>query len=437
MRSHEESRIASDNLQIEGNTMVQLQVVQDRSSEPVEDNITNTSNIDTIPPNGGYGWVCTFAVFLINAHTFGVNGSWAVIMAYYSLHPDQVLASSFEFALVGGLSISAALILSPVITATRKRIGAGPTLVMGALIVFVSLFTSSFATEIWHLFLSQGLCFGWGMGLCYITGAELLPPWFTSRRSLAVGCATAGVGIGGLVYSIAANRLIEGLGIGWTYRILAFCALGANLLAALLLKEWRGRTHVAAQNEQHFSFRDFKQVEVLLLIVWGFTTELGYIILTFSLPTYASSIGLTPSQGATSNALFNLGLAASRPLVGYLSDSLGRINIAGLLTLLCTVFCFALWIPARTYAPLLAFSLLAGALCGVFWCTVTPVMVEIVGIRKLASTFGAICIALTIPTTFGEPVAMQLIHGENKINFTDAQIFVGLMFLIGSGGTKQ
>ena len=26
-----------------------------------------------IPPDGGYGWICVAAVFLINAHTWGVN----------------------------------------------------------------------------------------------------------------------------------------------------------------------------------------------------------------------------------------------------------------------------------------------------------------------------------------------------------------------------
>ncbi len=25
------------------------------------------------PPDGGYGWVCTTCVFLVNAHTWGVN----------------------------------------------------------------------------------------------------------------------------------------------------------------------------------------------------------------------------------------------------------------------------------------------------------------------------------------------------------------------------
>ena len=26
-----------------------------------------------VPPNGGYGWVCVVSVFLINAHTWGLN----------------------------------------------------------------------------------------------------------------------------------------------------------------------------------------------------------------------------------------------------------------------------------------------------------------------------------------------------------------------------
>lgn len=26
-----------------------------------------------VPPDGGYGWVCVASVFIINAHTWGVN----------------------------------------------------------------------------------------------------------------------------------------------------------------------------------------------------------------------------------------------------------------------------------------------------------------------------------------------------------------------------
>ncbi|KAJ3456647.1 hypothetical protein MRS44_016670 [Fusarium solani] len=382
--------------------------------EPSTDNMANIATVEPIPPNGGYGW------------------SWAVMMAYYATHPKEMPASFFEYSLVGGLSISAAMIISPLVTIVRKRIGLRLTLILGSVLLFISLLTSSFATQIWQLFLSQGVCFGVGMGLSYISGAAVLPPWFTSRRSLAVGCATAGVGIGGLVYSIASNTLIEDVGIRWTYRILAFCGLGANLLAALLLKEWGGRTQPNMRlDEERFDPRDFGRIEILLLIGWGFATDLGYVILLYSLtPRFLDR--LTPAQGAMSSALLNLGMALSRPLIGYISDSFGRINIAGILTFLCTISCFALWLPGTTYAPLLAFSLIGGALCGVFWCTITPVMVEVVGIRKLASTFGSLCIAMAVPTTFGGPLAMQIAGSGESLKFTEAQLFVGFMFLTGT-----
>lgn len=33
----------------------------------------NVTGQEDIPPDGGYGWVCTACVCLINAHTWGVN----------------------------------------------------------------------------------------------------------------------------------------------------------------------------------------------------------------------------------------------------------------------------------------------------------------------------------------------------------------------------
>jgi hypothetical protein len=43
--------------------------------EPSTDNMANIATVEPIPPNGGYGWVCAFAVFLINAHTWGINAA--------------------------------------------------------------------------------------------------------------------------------------------------------------------------------------------------------------------------------------------------------------------------------------------------------------------------------------------------------------------------
>jgi hypothetical protein len=39
---------------------------------PVEAQQEEAKGVD-VPPDGGYGWVCVACVFLINAHTWGVN----------------------------------------------------------------------------------------------------------------------------------------------------------------------------------------------------------------------------------------------------------------------------------------------------------------------------------------------------------------------------
>ena len=58
------------------------------------------------PPDGGYGWVCVVCCFLINAHTWGINSSYGVFLAFYLDNNYYPGAGPLEFAFVGGLSIS-------------------------------------------------------------------------------------------------------------------------------------------------------------------------------------------------------------------------------------------------------------------------------------------------------------------------------------------
>ena len=328
----------------------------------------NVALVEDIPPDGGYGWVVMICVCLCNSCTWGVNASWAIFLAHYLTNSTFPGATQLHYALIGGLSISQAMMISPIQAILARRCGTKATLLIGTVLVSAAWLTASFATQVWHLFLTVGVCFGWGMGMVYITATSVLPQWFSRRRSLAVGIASAGAGLGGLFYSLLTGWLVQRVGVSWTYRVLAGTTLVINGCSAILLKD---RNKVVKPVQGTFNYREFGHVEVLLIIAWGFMTDIGYVVLLFSLPTYAQSIGLSQTQGSVVGAMINLGLAIGRPFIGYYSDALGRINMAGLMTALCGFLCLALWVPAKSFAVLIVFAILAGAVTGIFWGTCT------------------------------------------------------------------
>jgi MFS family permease len=116
-----------------------------------------------------------------------------------------------------------------------------------------------------------------------------------------------------------------------------------------------------------FDTQLIRQYDVLLVLAWGFISMLGYITLLYSLPDFSQTIGLSGTQAAAISAYLNLGTAIGRPMVGFISDSFGRIEVTGTLTLLCGVTCFAIWIPAGSYGVTILFAILSGAVVGVFW----------------------------------------------------------------------
>ena len=194
--------------------------------------------------------------------------------------------------------------MAPLIAASSQRFGSRGTLLIGTFLTFLALFGASYSTQIYQLILSQGICFGWGLGFLYITATAVLPQWFSTHRSLATGLAASGAGLGGIVYNLLAGSLVEKIGVSWTYRVLAFCALAANLIASVLIRD---RNASVRPSRKAFDHSEYRRIEVLLVMVWGFATELGYVVLLYSLPNYATSIGLSTHQGSVVGALLNLG----------------------------------------------------------------------------------------------------------------------------------
>lgn len=84
--------------------------------------------------------------------------------------------------------LSTGLFTTPVI----QRIGYRATLAIGSILAPLGLILASFATQLWHIYLSQGILYGIGAGLAFSSSVTLPSQWFVKNRALATGLAVSG-----------------------------------------------------------------------------------------------------------------------------------------------------------------------------------------------------------------------------------------------------
>lgn len=184
------------------------------------------------------------------------------------------------------------------------------------------------------------------MGFLFVGSVGIVPQWFVKKRSLANGISAAGSGLGGLIYSLATQAMISSIGLPWAFRVLGIIAFVVNLICSLLVKD---RNNLLGSSQLAFDARLFERIEFVVLLAYGVFSMLGYVVLVFSIPSYATHIGLTPSQASIVGAILNLGQAYGRPPIGYFSDSFGRLNMAGTMTFLSGLLVLVVWVNAKSF----------------------------------------------------------------------------------------
>lgn len=273
-----------------------------------------------------------------------------------------------DFAFIGGFNLSFAMVVAPFATDLARRLGPRPVMAIGVLLQSAAFLAASYSAQAWHLYLSQGILVGCGIGFIYIPSLPIISQWFSKKRSLVNGISASGSGFGGMFFSWVTEVMLERIGLRWTLRATAILTLTANSVAVILI---RHRNHIIKPPQLAFDIKLLRRTNVMLLLSWAFISMLGYTVLLFSLPDFATSIGLPHSQAANIAGFLNLGTAVGRPVIGMISDKFRRIDTAGVITLVCGLSCIAFWIPATSYGLTVFFSIVCGATLGVFWMVST------------------------------------------------------------------
>ncbi|KAI8391116.1 major facilitator superfamily domain-containing protein [Radiomyces spectabilis] len=289
---------------------------------------------------------------------------------------------------------------------------------IGTVVAPLGLILASFATELWHIYLSQGILFGIGAAFVFSTSITLPSQWFVKYRAFATGIAVSGSGVGGVALSPMSQNLIDTVGYRNALRAMGGMGFGILCIAtALAFSRWKppgDRFVIIDRSLINFHF--------CILLLFGLIVPFGYVAPFFLTPTYAAYINVDASRGATLVSVMSAMNAVCRIVLGFLADYIGRLNTMFIFTLIAGIFCMVIWQFATSYGSFVAYAVLYGLTGGGFVSLFPVVTADIVGVANIQRGLGMCYLATTVGNLLGTPIAGLL---QKHFGWTAAIQFAG------------
>lgn len=257
-----------------------------------------------------------------------------------------------------------------------------------SIIYVVAVMLTSICKKYWQFILAQGVLGGLANGLAYAPAIAVIGQYFHKRRALAMGIASSGSSLGGVIFPVMLNRIIyhTSLGFGWAVRIVGFLVLGLCLTACVTVVP-----RLPPRKGRYFLLHAFKepvysiQVAGMFFVWWGIFTPF------FFLPSYSEAKGLDLDLSIYTLAMVNSGSLVGRLMSGFAAPHLGRFNLLVMGNCFCGILVFC-WLRVVSTAAICVFAVLYGIFSGFV-------------IALFPTTIAEVC---SHPTEIGSYVGMAL-----------------------------
>ncbi|CAH0057242.1 unnamed protein product [Clonostachys solani] len=336
------------------------------SSESLQ--TTDSEFEDISYPEGGLNaWLVVFGSFCATGAVFGLINTSAVFESY--LKENQLRDYSHSqigwiFSIYLFLVFSLGIFVGPIFDSYGPRL----LVAAGSVVTVASMMLLSLCTEYYQILLTYSVLGGIGGVLLYAPAYGSIAHFFNVKRGFATGIATTAGGIGGIVLPLLLQYLLgdDGVGFGWSCRILAFIFLGLCSASNAFIRSRLGPPAKSVTLKSiwpDFSIlqdRGFALATIgIFFMEWGLFAPLTYVV------SYAKSHGNTSAESSVLLALLNAASVFGRFLPGLLADKVGRFNVIISTIALCVGSILGLWLPAGDSKPILiAFCICFGFASG-------------------------------------------------------------------------
>lgn len=254
----------------------------------------------------------------------------------------------------------------------------------GSVGVVFSIMMISLCRSFWQFLLAQGVLLGISMALATWPMIALVGQYFKRSRAAATGIVVAGSSLGGIVWPIAIDRLLNSTNIGfpWTMRILGFVMIPLLVFSCVAAKsprttpsepdsppieslkseEYTGEDHKMARGTAVKTL--YRQSSLQLTCLGMFIVYFGMFSPIFYLPSFATEAGFSTTLSFYTASITNGASFFGRILPGFVADRYGKFNCCIIATISTGIIVMC-WTNVTSVAGLVVWSAAYGFASGV------------------------------------------------------------------------
>ncbi len=342
-------------------------------------------------------WVVVAAAFAAMFASFGIAYSFGAFLEPMAAEFGTGRGATSTFFALTSLTYFGLGALSGVAV---DRYGPRRVLLAGGTALGAGLAATSQAGELWIGLVTYGLGVGIGVACAYVPMVAVVGGWFERRRTLAIGVAVTGIGLGTLTVAPLAAAMIDELGWRTTHLVLGVGGAAVLVVCALVVSRPPVRPGPAALTlQQAVRNRDYRR----LYLASGLLTVALFVPFVH-LPAYAEQGGADRVAAAALVGVIGAASTAGRLVLGVVAARTGALR-AFQGCFLVMGASFALWGLGGGYGVLVAFAVVLGIGYGGFVAIGPAVVAERFGTTRLGGLLGVLYTSAGIGSAVGAPLA--------------------------------
>lgn len=185
-----------------------------------------------------------------------------------------------------------------------------------------------------------------------------------------------------------------------------------------------------------FSLQEFiaplGELPFALLALASFVGYIGLFVPISYVVVQATEAGMSSELSGYLVPILNGASLFGRTIPGHVADKVGRFNTMIIMAVFSVICIFAVWIPAKSNAVIIVFSVMYGFGSGAFISIMPTLVAEITkDMSKLGVRNGTMFAIISIGSLIGSPIGGALLKATNN-KFWGLQLWAGVTLALGT-----